>query len=182
MAGEPSLFKFGRLRYDKRVTHVERGITKFGNSTETTLDDTTAFANAVRAIIAGVYAHEGEESAKKFTTDHILSRKVDISSMFDFREPGKLLTRLLRVKGMEPLTVRLMSESGRLSNRAVFVVGCFSGENLLAGGEGSSLKEARIKSFVNALKAFYLYKPLDSNVPSDKNFSPLFIDEGEPFY
>ncbi|KAF6013005.1 hypothetical protein HII12_001720 [Brettanomyces bruxellensis] len=182
LAGEPSLFRFGRLRFDRRVTRVEKGITKFGRPTETTLDDSTAFANAVRAIIAGVYAHEGEEAAKKFTHEHILSRKIDIPSMFDFKEPGKLLTRLLRVKGMEPLTVRLMSESGRLSNRAVFVVGCFSGENLLAGGEGSSLKEARIRSFVNALKAFYLYKPLDSKMPSDKEFNPLFVDEGEPFY
>ncbi|QPG76995.1 hypothetical protein FOA43_004389 [Brettanomyces nanus] len=182
LSSEPKLFRFGRLRYDKHTTQVEKGITKFDNVTVTSLDHATAFADAVRAIVAGVYAHDGEEITKKFIQSHVLSRKIDISSMFQFREPGKLLSRLLRVKQMEPPTVRLISETGRLSNSPIFVVGCFSGDSMLAGGEGSSLKEARIRSFVNALKAFYLYKPLDSKMPSDDDFKPLFVDEGEPFY
>ncbi|VEU19368.1 DEKNAAC100783 [Brettanomyces naardenensis] len=182
LSREPKLFKFGRLRYDKNTTQVEKGITKFDDTTATSLSKATAFADSVRAIIAGVYAHDGESKTKKFIDDHILSRKVDISSMFEFREPGKLLARLLKVKQMEAPTVRLISETGRLSNSPMFVVGCFSGDSMLAGGEGSSLKEARIRSFVNSLKAFYLYRPLDTKVPSDDNFKPLFVDEGEPFY
>lgn len=182
LSREPKLFKFGRLRYDRRVSEVEKGITKFDKSTPTSLDNATAFADSVRSIVAGVFVHDGEDAAKTFVQNHILSRKVDIPSMFEFREPGKLLARLLKVKKMEPPTVRLMSETGRLSNSPVFVVGCFTGDNLLAGGEGSSLKEARIRSFVNALKAYYLYRPLDTKAPSDKDFKPALVDAGEPFY
>lgn len=182
LSHEPKLYRFGRLRYERHVTEVEKGITKYNDADVTSLNRATAFANAARAIVAGVYVHSGEQAAKQFILDHVLSREVDLSSMFVFNEPGKLLTRLLRVKQMEPPTVRLISETGRLSNSPTFVVGCFSGDNMLAGGEGSSLKAARIRSFVNALKAFYLYKPLDSHAPSDANFEPTFVDQGEPFF
>ncbi|KAH3660487.1 hypothetical protein OGAPHI_007073 [Ogataea philodendri] len=179
---EPKLFKFGKLRFDQLVTDVEDGITRFNNASKTSLAASTAFANSARAIVAGVYAADGEASAKEFIDLHILSRKVDISSMFEFEEPGKLITRLLRTKNMELPTIRLISETGRQSSSPTFIVGCFSGDSLLGEGQGSSLKEARIRSCVNALKAFYLYRPLDPKRPSESTFKPMFVDEGESFY
>ncbi|KAG0677485.1 hypothetical protein C6P40_002652 [Pichia californica] len=184
LSNEPELFKFGRLRFIKKVTKPESNIIKYSNSINNPfeLSKSEAFANSVRSIIAGLYIHSGEESAKNFINDHILSRQVDISSVFDFKEPGKLLTRLLKTNNMLSPTVRLISETGRLSNSPIYVVGCFSGNDLLATGEGSSLKEARVRSFVRALKAWYLYKPLDAKVPSDSNFNGMFVDDGEKFY
>jgi large subunit ribosomal protein L44 len=44
------------------------------------------------------------------------------------------------------------------------------------------LKEARIKSFNKALKAWYLYKPLDAKLPSDSDFTGMYVDQGEKFY
>ncbi|KAG7832291.1 hypothetical protein KL920_000626 [Ogataea angusta] len=182
LSKEPKLFRFGRLRYDRQAKEVEAGITKYSISSETSLSTATAYANSVRAIVAGVFAADGERETKDFIYKHVLSRNVDISSMLEFEEPGKLLARLLKTKSMEAPTIRLISETGRQSSSPTFIVGCFSGDNLLGEGQGTSLKEARIRSCVSALKAFYLYKPLEPRVPSDDSFKPLFVDEGESFY
>ncbi|KAG7702283.1 hypothetical protein KL933_005325 [Ogataea haglerorum] len=182
LSKEPKLFRFGKLRYDRQAQEVEAGITKYSISSETSLSAATAYANSVRAIVAGVFAADGERATKDFIYKHILSRNVDIPSMLGFEEPGKLLAKLLKTKNMEPPTIRLISETGRQSSSPTFIVGCFSGDNLLGEGQGTSLKEARIRSCVSALKAFYLYKPLEPRVPSDEGFKPLFVDEGELFY
>lgn len=184
LSNEPELFKYGRLRYLRKVTTPESNVVKYSQS-ETNpykISKSEAFANSVRSIIAGLYIHSGEAATKEFINNHILSRQVDISGLFEFKEPGKLLTRLLKTNNMHPPTVRLISETGRLSNSPVYIVGCFSGNDLLATGEGSSLKEARVRSFVRALKAWYLYKPLDAKVPSDSSFNGMFVDDGEKFY
>ncbi|ODV84035.1 hypothetical protein CANARDRAFT_29487 [[Candida] arabinofermentans NRRL YB-2248] len=182
LSKEPRMFKFGKLRYDNFTNEVESGITKYNIDKPTSLKTATAYANSVRAIIAGIYAHDGAEASKQFIKDHILSRKIDISTMFQFNEPGKLLSRLLKTKKMESPVIRLISETGRNSNSPVFIVGCFSGDQMLSEGQGSSLKEARVRCSVNALKAYYLYSPLDAKLPSDEGFNGLFVDEGESFY
>lgn len=184
LSNEPELFKFGRLRYVRKVTTPESNVVKYSDSIAKPyeLSKSEAFANSVRSIIAGLYIHSGESVTKEFINNHILSRQVDISALFEFKEPGKLLTRLLKTNNMQPPTVRLISETGRLSSSPVYVVGCFSGNDLLATGEGSSLREARVRSFVRALKAWYLYKPLDAKLPSDSAFNGMFVDDGEKFY
>lgn len=184
LANEPEIFKFGRLRYTRKVTTPETGVVKYSNKPESSfeLSKAEAYASTVRSIVASVYLSAGEPAAKEFIHNHILSRQVDISSLFAFKEAGKLLTRLLRVNNMEPPTVRLISETGRLSSTPVYVVGCFSGDNILATAEGNSLKEARVKSFGKALKAWYLYKPVDAKAPSDEDFQGMHIDQGEKFY
>lgn len=184
LSNEPELFKLGTLRYSRKVSLPESNVVKYSSKSSNPfeLSKSEAYANSVRSIIAGLYIHSGELETKKFINDHILSRQTDISSLFSFKEAGKLLTRLLKTNNMDPPTVRLISETGRLSSTPVYVVGCFSGDNLLSTAEGNSLKEARIKSFGKALKAWYLYKPLDVKLPSDENFSGLFIDQGEKFF
>lgn len=184
LANEPELFKFGKIRYNRKVTQPESNVTKYSKSIENPfeLSKSEAYANSVRSIIAQIYLSTSEDQAKLFIKNHILSRQVDITNFFSFKEPGKLLTRLLRSNNMEPPTVRLISETGRLSSTPVYVVGCFSGDNLLATSEGNSLKEARVKSFGKALKAWYLYKPLDAKSPSDNDFTGMHVDQGEKFY
>lgn len=187
LSNEPELFRFGTLRYQRKVTSPESNVVKYESAkspeSQYELSKGEAFANSVRSIIAGIHLHTGsDEITKNFIHDHILSRQVDISSFFAFQEPGKLLTRLLKTNNMQPPTVRLISETGRLSSTPVYVVGCFSGENILSTAEGTSLKEARIKSFNKALKAWYLYKPLDQKLPSDADFSGMYLDQGEKFF
>ncbi|GME87052.1 hypothetical protein B5S28_g1027 [[Candida] boidinii] len=182
LSKEPKLLKFGRLRFDKELIKVETGITKFKNF-DTSISKQKAFASSVRSIIASIYIYDGELAAKEFIYNHILlQRKLDIESLFHFNEPGKLLNKLLKRENLEPATIRLMSETGRLSSHPIFIIGVFSGENLLAEGQGNSLKEARIRGCVNALKSYYLYRPLNPKVPSDNVKNALFVDSGESFF
>lgn len=177
--GEPQAFQFGKLKFKNNISIPEHGIKKLNNIGDSIY---TAHANFTRSIISIIYAHEGEIFTKKFINNHIISRQIELEKMFSFKEPGKLLSVLLKSQNMSPFQIKLISETGRQSNSPVFVVGCYTGDELLSTAEGSSLKEARVKSTVKALLAWYLYKPLESSLPSDQSFNGLYIDEGEKFF
>ena len=51
-----------------------------------------------------------------------------------------------------------MAESGRYSRSPVFVAGVYSGREKLGEGQGTSLKEAKTRATINALRAWYLYE------------------------
>lgn len=140
----------------------------------------------VRALIGSLQLHLGAPLVKRFFRDHFLSRKLDVSTLFDFRVPTRDLSRLCAREGFEPPVARLISETGRLSRHPVFVVGVFSGKDKLGEGAGSSLDEAKTRAAAAALKAWYLYKPLEVTVPSStenelqaKNWKPNMVDCGE---
>ncbi|RKU46759.1 hypothetical protein DL546_004860 [Coniochaeta pulveracea] len=146
----------------------------------------TAYANAVRAIIGSVYAHCGREAVKSFIQAHILSRTLDLSSLFAFRTPTIELAKLCAREEFEKPVARLLSETGRKSRTPVFVVGIYSGKDKLGEGAGPSLDAARTKAAMNSLKAWYLYSPgEDVRVPSDMlvedapAWEPAHIDIGE---
>lgn len=120
----------------------------------------------VRALIGALHLHLGSPLVKRFFRDHFLSRHLDISTLFDFRTPTRDLSRLCAREDFEAPVARLVSETGRLSRHPVFVVGVYSGKDKLGEGAGSSLDEARTKAATAALKAWYLYKPVDVTVPS----------------
>lgn len=127
-----------------------------------------AFASFAQAVIGAIYAHCGRDSAKAFVKSHILSRNLDLSSLFAFSLPTRELSMLCAREGFEPPLARLESETGRLSRTPVFVVGIYSGKEKLGEAAGSSLDMARRKASMNALKAWYLYSPGNSvRVPSD---------------
>ncbi|KAL8942783.1 MAG: hypothetical protein Q9216_001468 [Gyalolechia sp. 2 TL-2023] len=149
----------------------------------TTVDE--ACARFVQAVMGAVYLHRGRPAAKTFFKEHILSRHLDVSSMFDFRNPTRDLSKLCAREGFESPVARILSETGRLSRHPVFNVGVFAGREKLGEGTGSSLNEARMRAAVGALKGWYLYSPLDVRVPSDaegpnaKPWKPVLIDIGE---
>ncbi|KAL7272474.1 54S ribosomal protein L3 mitochondrial [Rhizina undulata] len=144
-----------------------------------------AMANFVRSAFAGVYIHEGPRAAKQFFRHHVLSRRLEMDKLFNFTQPTRELSRLCAREGFEPPVARLLSETGRKSIAPVFVVGVYSGPERLGEGQGASLNEARIRAAANALKSWYLYKPVDVDLPSntDENpsasFKPALIDSGE---
>jgi len=145
-----------------------------------------AYANFVKAVVGSVYLHSGSEAAKAFVKNHILSRYLQISSLFQFKEPVRELSRLCAREGFEYPVARILSETGRLSRHPVFVVGIFSGKDKLGEGAAPNLPEARVRASVHALKAWYLYSPgQDVRVPSDmevkeaKEWEPVHIDVGE---
>ncbi|KAL8870497.1 MAG: hypothetical protein Q9174_003474 [Haloplaca sp. 1 TL-2023] len=149
----------------------------------TTVED--ACARFVQAIMGAVYLHRGKQAAKMFFKEHILSRHLDVGSMFDFKQPTRDLSKLCAREGFESPVARILSETGRLSRHPVFVVGVFAGREKLGEGSGSSLNEARQRAAVGALKGWYLYSPLEVRVPSDteapnaRPWKPVLVDIGE---
>jgi dsRNA-specific ribonuclease len=174
--------KSGTLVYDD-----EFGDAIPAEQTETDpLTTETAYSNFVKAVVGSIYLHAGREAAKNFVKQHILSRHLAISSLFQFREPIKELSRLCAREEFEYPVARILSETGRMSRTPVFVVGIYSGTDKLGEGAGASLPEARIRASVAALKAWYLYSPgKNVRVPSDmedhnaKEWEPVHIDIGE---
>lgn len=176
---EPLEYSYGKLRFLPISSIEETGITKIKSNNKDELNPVSAYALAVRSIIGGIYTSTKSESeTKKFIYDHILSRKLDISTMFEFEQPTRELSKLCTREGLEKPVARLLAENGRNSNSPIFVVGVFSGNNKLGESYGSSLKEAKIRASVNALKSWYLYKPLNVTVPSDENYKPSIVDHG----
>ncbi len=142
-----------------------------------------ASMNFVRALMGAVYLHAGKRSAKLFFREHILSRHLDVSKLFEFRQPARDLSKLCAREGFDSPVARILSETGRKSRHPVFVVGVFAGKEKLGEGAGGSLDEARIRAAVAALKGWYLYSPLELRVPSDaeggKPWKPVMVDCGE---
>ncbi|KAI9683392.1 MAG: hypothetical protein M1829_005464 [Trizodia sp. TS-e1964] len=146
---------------------------------------TTACKYFVNAVIGGIYLYSGRKAAQSFINAHVLSRKLDVGSLFQFKTPTKDVSRLCAREGLPQPVARILSETGRHSRHPVFLVGIFSGPDKLGEGAGGSLNEARIRAAVATLKGWYLYSPLETNLPSDtdgdsrKKHRPIIVDIGE---
>jgi len=158
------------------------------NTKDVLVQDPTknAHANMVRAVIGAIYLHHGRDAAHEFVKAHVLSRRLDLSNLFEFKLPTRELARLCAREDFEAPVARLLNETGRMSRTPVFVVGIFSGRDKLGEGSGPSLDSARIAASINALKSWYLYSPGDRvPVPSDTfvedapKWTPAHIDIGE---
>lgn len=137
----------------------------------------------VRALMGAIYLHAGRKAAYNFFKAHIISRHLDVSKLFEFRQPTRDLSKLCAREGFETPTARMISETGRKSRTPVFVVGVFAGDDKLGEGAGGSLDEARIRAAIGALKGWYLYSPLEVRVPSQaksgEEWKPVLVDGGE---
>lgn len=144
-----------------------------------------ASATFIRAVMGAIYLHAGRPAAKRFFEQHILSRHLNISELFNFSQPARDLSRLCAREGFERPVAKIISETGRKSRHPVFVVGIYSGEDKLGEGAGASLMEARTRAAVAALKGWYLYSPLTVRVPSSMEekgaapWKPVYVDLGE---
>ncbi|MCJ1418271.1 hypothetical protein MMC32_004618 [Xylographa parallela] len=142
-----------------------------------------ASTNFVRAVMGAVYLHAGRNAAKAFFRAHFQSRALNVSKLFEFRQPTRDLSRLCAREGLVSPVARILSETGRESRTPVFVVGVFSGRDKLGEGQGGSLDEARIRAAIAALKGWYLYSPLEVRVPSEVEeggkWEGVLIDGGE---
>lgn len=144
-----------------------------------------ASTSFVRAVMGAVYLHAGRAAAKRFFEQHIISRHLDVSSLFNFSEATRDLARLCARENYEAPIAKIISETGRRSRHPVFVVGIYSGKDKLGEGAGASLVEARTRAAVASLKAWYLYSPLEVRVPSSMEeegaapWKPVYVDLGE---
>lgn len=151
---------------------------------ETTTD--AAHAKFVRALVGAIALHSGRDAARAFIKAHMLSRNLDLTTMFRFEHPVRDLSRLCARENFEYPVARILSETGRRTRHPLFVVGIYSGNDKLGEGSAPNLNEARLRAAAHALKAWYLYSPgKDLELPSDhhqgsgKKWDPLYIDVGE---
>ncbi|CAK7896433.1 54S ribosomal protein L3, mitochondrial [[Candida] anglica] len=192
LAQEPFYVKYGKLRYlneSQRQAVKEEGVIELTDREAAAASansatggkyipqESEAYASAVRAIVGGLYTHCGEETTKQFIKDHILSRKLPIDQMFQFSQPMRELVRLSEKLGFkEPVEVRLVAETGRLTSHPIFVTAVFVGTEKLGEGVGGSLAEAKTRAAVNSLMGYYLYSPMaaegdaELKVPSDEGY------------
>lgn len=154
-------------------------------SPTTPVTQEAASSSFARALMGAMYLHTGLRQTKAFYNAHVMSRHLDISSLFSFRQPTRDLHKLCAREGYEPPVARILTETGRKSRHPVFLVGIFSGRDKLGEGSGGSLDEARIRAAVAGLKGWYLYSPLKVRVPSETvgksnaEWEPALIDGGE---
>jgi dsRNA-specific ribonuclease len=186
------------IRPDPEGAYYRRGISsrvvyddEFGDvippkNTENAQPTEHAYSNFVKAVVGSIYLHAGSQAAKTFIKNHILSRHLQMSSLFNFKQPVRDLSRLCAREDFEYPVARMLSETGRKTRTPVFVVGIFSGKDKLGEGAGSSLDEARTRASAAALKAWYLYSPGNNvRVPSEmevedaRPWKPVHIDLGE---
>jgi dsRNA-specific ribonuclease len=153
-------------------------------ATTTSIED--ASSNFVFAMVGALHLHLGRAAVKTFFADHVMSRQLDISKLFTFKVPNRDLLLLCKREGFEAPVPRLISETGRLSSHPVFVVGIYSGLDKLGEGAGGSIKEAKIRATIAALKGWYLYSPAKFVKPSEaeavseqKKWVPNYVDCGE---
>ena len=160
------------LRKEEAQRKAKRGVTLEQAST-----------GFVGALMGAMYIHAGKKAARNFFKAHVLSRHLDVSKLFEFRQPTRDLSKLCAREGFESPVARIESETGRKSRTPVFVVGVFAGKDKLGEGSGSSLDEARFRAAVGALKGWYLYSPLEVRVPSEatggRPWEPVLVDGGE---
>lgn len=149
-----------------------------------------ASTSFVRALTGALHLHAGAAASKAFHAEHVLSRHLQLHTLFAFTHPTRDLSRLCLRENFEPPVARLISETGRHSRSPVFVVGVFSGEEKLGEGAGSSLNEARVRAAAAALRSWYLYSPTPDDIvlPSEmelaevkarKSWKAQMVDVGE---
>lgn len=143
-----------------------------------------AMSQMAKALVGAVYLHEGFDAAKRFVYEHMLSRHLDLKSMFAITDPVRQLARLSAREGLDTPIARMMAETGRKSSRPVYVIGIYIGGDLVGQGEGSSIREAHHRAAGNALRSWYLYETRDADVPSttlagNAPFKPVFVDHGD---
>lgn len=172
----------GKLVYKAQTTEKEAGVIEIVEDEKVRTDRNEALASFVRALVAGQYAHSGMEAARELIHSHIIRpHKVDMSALLAFDQPTRELAVLCAREGLSAPVSRLMYETGRYSRAPVFILGVFAGKYKLGEGQGSSLKEAKTRAAVNALKGWYLYSPPNTKLPSDATYSSesaVHVDKG----
>lgn len=129
--------------------------------------ETKVASKVVKALIGAIFHDKGSVAAKQFIHQIVLSRSADLESLVTIEEPKKVLSALLKRKGMASPECRILKETGRQSSSPVFIVGVFSGTTKLAEGFGSSIRMAEHRAAKNALLKHYLEEIDVKAVPSD---------------
>jgi ribonuclease-3 len=108
-------------------------------------------ANAVEAIIGATYLDQGYDVAKRFITEHLISRLPEILKTGTWMDPKSKFQEAAQDKfGLTP-GYRVLEESGPDHDK-VFTMGVYVGDKLFGKGSGSSKQAAQQVAAAAALE------------------------------
>lgn len=126
-------------------------------------------AAAVKAFVGLIYREQGIHAARDFAHGHFLSRHLDMTTLFKFKNPKHVLSSVVashlsqagveHSEGVGKIESRVLASTGALSQAPVFNIGLFLPSGLkLAEGFGSSHKMAEHRAASNALLSMFLVR------------------------
>jgi dsRNA-specific ribonuclease len=86
-----------KIFYDDEFGDAIKGSVALGQG----VTEETARATFVRAVLGAIYLHAGRPAAKRFFEQHILSRHLNVSELFNFSQPARDLARLCARENFE---------------------------------------------------------------------------------
>lgn len=112
---------------------------------------------------------QGAIATRTFIHKHFLSRNVEAGDHLHYiiKRPRALLIKVAEKLNKKRPIARILKESGRASNNAVYVVGLFIGSEKISEGYGDSLAMAEIRATKRALEDHFLQEVKDISLPSD---------------
>jgi large subunit ribosomal protein L44 len=124
---------------------------------------------AVLAIIGAIHFDQGALRSRGFVHDFVVTELAgqDVTQIIKLSHPKFMLRMLMKEKDMPPPVAKLIDETGRATHMPTFVVGIFSGRNLLGQGAGPSLKRAAHEATLAALHGHFGKEILIAKLPSD---------------
>jgi len=115
-------------------------------------------ANAVEAIIGATYLDQGYDVAKKFITEHIVSRLPEILETGTWMDPKSKFQELAQERfGLTP-SYRVIEEAGPDHDK-IFTIGVYVGDTLYGKGSGSSKQAGQQEAAAGALDKRAAAKP-----------------------
>eukprot|EP00043_Microstomoeca_roanoka_P029263 m.21308 g.21308 ORF g.21308 m.21308 type:complete len:325 (-) comp9074_c0_seq1:112-1086(-) len=135
----------------------------------------TAVAAAFKAFVGALYADRGYLTARAYVQDfvvHVLKNE-DLSDFVKLEHPKAVLNNLHAASGNEPLSYRMIEETGRATHLPTFMVGIFAGDKCLGRGAGFNLKLAENEAARAVLRTHYLKELSLAKLPFDlADYSP----------
>lgn len=120
----------------------------------------------------------GAQAVKTFLDSYLFTGSFVVTQVVEPSSPIVALTEALREEYKNPTMepeFRILHESGRNSNNAMFVVGLFVQDKMMAEGYGPSLLLAQKRAATEAIRRLYLHEDHDAKRPSDIFFNKLSL-------
>ena len=108
-------------------------------------------ANAIEAVIGGMYLDQGIVTVRAFVKKHVMVNLEEVLKTKSYRDAKSELQEAVQEQLKLTPTYRTLEEAGPAHKRT-FRMGVYFGDKLIAEGEGPSKQEAEIEAAKNALR------------------------------
>lgn len=125
------------------------------------------------AVFGAVQIDQGLEAARSLANQFILPqlKDADLRELIKLQHPKFMLRILLKAQNKSPPVARILKETGRFTHFPTFVIGVYSGMELLGEGAGTSLRRAQDEAASTALRKHFMKEINASPFPTEyKNY------------